>query len=224
MAHKKPIQETGLATREPAVIVMSETGLAHRSSVDRLKGRIGSIPDPRQLSVYEKFWGRELFTSDQVRRMFVDAIGEGFSPNEALERLKNAHGGRMPTAITFKKWEDQFPDFKREMSYAKAVRGDLMADAATEMALDMDPEAAQSNKVAIQHLQWQASKLNREAYGEQKSMTIDVNANLHTSDEKDLDRRILEMLRDPELRRALAADPDLEREVKTIEGEVVKID
>jgi hypothetical protein len=217
---KSDHESTKMAVATPATVVMAESGLIHKTSLRRLSGHLETLPDPRQVS-NQTYWGAAQFTGEQVRSLLVHAVSEGTHWRDALAALEKAHG-RMPTPLTIEEWLDRYPDFKKRMGLAKRLRGQMMAEAALEIALDMTEDSVDVDKARIQHLQWQAGKLDKETYGETKM--VDVQHSLKEAPEPDLDARLLDFLRDPEFRKAIQDSQELANELADIEGELLPAD
>jgi hypothetical protein len=202
MAKKKQGRDATLVAvekAEGAQVVMGPSGNVYRTSLSRLRSGAEYLPDPR-MAQDQGFWGEQHWTGDEVRAAIIQLVSEGDSIKNALARLEVEHG-RMPNHMTVQKWKSIFPEFKTGLAVARAMRGELAAEAAMEIALETDEDNYASNNVKIKALQWQASKLNPEDFGERVSK--DVNVNLNGMSDDQLEQRLQALLSIKELRDSL---------------------
>lgn len=181
-----------LATQtEERVVVLGNHGLAFKA-LRRLDGRgLTSLPDPRAVISDTSLWGSEMWTAEEVLRIVIEAIAEGQAPQRILEALKDKYG-KMPSMFVVQGWLDRRPDFQAQWERAERVRADLMAEAATEAALEcadqLDDEGKIQNagvsagKVKANQLMLHAAKLNRK-YGDKKSVDVQVHEKPETDEE-----------------------------------------
>lgn len=175
------------ATPTEKVVVVASKGL-HLSSLDRLRGRNIALVDPREVTPEGQLWGPELWTDDEMQKALVHAVSEGASLKAATEAFKRAPG-KWPSYWMVCKWREQSAVFRRDLKIAQKMRGELMAEGALEAAMSADIDTVGIAKVQVAALQWQAQKLDRDTYGDVKSLEVKQSPEREMSD-SELERRI----------------------------------
>lgn len=211
-AHTAPLPVASVLRAEatPPVVVVSKSGLMHRTAMDRLRGIGGDrLLTPGDLTPDNR-WGSGKFSSEQIRGLILQGIAGGASLHSVLHDLEAQHG-KMPSPFTVYGWRKSLPDFGAQYRDAQACRGELFAEAAAEAAIMADEETASADKIRVQAFQWQASRLAKDTFGDHK--TLDVQHTVKDMSEAEVDRRLQELLRDPELRAALPAGAILDAEI-----------
>lgn len=161
-------------------------------------GDTGQGRAERQAAVGAVVYGPELTAS--LKEEIIDAVR--ITPR-SVEWLvaKNPH---WPSSRTIDRWEDEDPEFRSAMKFARRRLADLLAFQAVEIADDgsgdareverrdgstfivQDQEFAQRSKLRTEVRRWLASKLAPDVYGDR----IDANVRLSTvlSQEEALDQ------------------------------------
>jgi len=201
---KQPPPEV-VPAKPSGVVVITRGGLVHRSSLNRLKQGVKVAPSVSMLAEDEScLWAGGRWTSSELRGVLVQMVSDGMSLRDALEALRESCAP-MPSYLTVHKWMSANPDFRQAYTAAQRLRGELQAEAATELvveALDnqeMDPRHV---KNAVEQFRWSASKLDRETFGEHK--TLDVVQPMAAISDADIDRRIKMLMADPKVRGVLS--------------------
>lgn len=202
---KKSLVPATVETNPQApVVVAGPEGLVHRSTLAQLRKGF-RIPDDALLVIEREsmLWNGGSWTSDDVRKVLVRMVSEGMSLRAALEELRESHPP-MPSYFTVHGWLGSFPDFKKNYQIARKMRAEAQAEAATELviqALDDPKLDPRSVKNAVEQLRWSASKMDRETFGEHR--TLELQKPLAELSDNDLDVRIKALMADPEVRGVL---------------------
>lgn len=152
----------------PVVVMSPSTGMVHKTTLQRL--RTGHLLPSAQdmLEDVPEMWGANAHLTElDVKALIVRTMAEGPTIAQALEHLEREEG-KMPSKWIVAKWLKNDPQFRSDYKLAQSMQGELMVDAAREMAANSSPDTAKADKVAIQHLQWEASKIARDTFGDER--------------------------------------------------------
>jgi len=203
--NRKPNVDAMNSNPQPAVnqVIGASTSC---KGVNRL--RHGSLTTPRLQrndQALPCLWGEARWSDQELRQVLIQRVTEGQSLWTALDILREI-SPPMPDRQTVNRWLSMYPDFKSDYLSAQRLRGELQVEAATELAIDAlgDPTLDPRNvKNALEQLRWHASKLNRETFGEHR--TLEVQQPMAAIADQDLDRRIKALMGDPQVRGVLNA-------------------
>ena len=203
---KKKLPPLEVVPAKPSgVVVITKGGLLHKSNLTRLKEGVKTVPSVSMLVEDEtSLWGGGRWTSHELRCVLVEMVAEGQGPRDALESLRGSCPP-VPSFLTIHKWRQAHSDFDQSLKAAQRLRGEMQAEAATELTMEslMD-EASDPRKVknAVEQLRWSAAKLDRETYGEHKQ--LDITQPMAAMSDEDIDRRIKMLMADPKVRGVLS--------------------
>jgi hypothetical protein len=103
----------------------------------------------------------------------MDQVHNGFALNDIALHYK-------VTRRSLTEWIEDNEELHTRYKRARGQASHALVEAALKCADDATPETASVAKLRIQARQWTASHWNREAYGEQKQPTVQINlATLH---------------------------------------------
>jgi hypothetical protein len=187
-----------------ASVVLTNDGLTHKNTLERLKNGLKTAPDTRLIVEDEHcLWGGERWTSDDLKAVLVQMVSEGMSLRNALEALRES-APPMPSCLTVYRWLSVDPEFKKAYLIAQKLRGEMLVESANELVVQalgdssLDPRTV---KNAVEQFRWSASKLDRDTYGDHR--TVEVQQPMAGLSDKDLDRRITALMVDPQVRGVL---------------------
>ncbi len=223
MAPKKkmlPAKVMAQAKPQAPVLVLSTNGLVHKSTLDQLKNGVMRAPDPILVVEGEHgLWGGGRWTSEELRSVLVQMVSEGPSLRAVLSSLAES-APPIPKYMTVHQWKAVYPEFKKNLQIADKLRGEMQAEAATELAVQaltddsLDPRCV---KNAVEQFRWSAAKLDRETFGEHR--TLEVQQPMAGVSDKDLDQRIKALMADPQVRGVLSAQG-----FEVMDAEVVSVE
>lgn len=192
----------------PREVVVLDGGLMHRGSLARIRFGVDRIPDVHSLVAEDApTWGPG-WDGEQMRKVLLAMVGEGSSISKALKTLDEAYPGRIPGMTRVYTWIREMPGFATEMDAALEMRGDIMADASIEIALEAHgetPAEVAAHKLKSEALRWGAGKFSQRRFGDHAKVDM-----VHT----------IRAIPDDELRqqiRMLVSDPDLKGEIGMIQ-------
>ena len=214
-----PAKAKGKAPIDVPVIIKLRGGLEHKSTLNRLKSGLTLAPDPiMYVETANTLWGGGKWTSADLRSVLIQMEAEGMSQRDALESLRTS-SPPMPTLWTVRGWLSAFPDFDKAHKMAGKMRADMMVESATELVVDAldNPKADPRHvKNAVDQFRWQASKLDRETFGEHRQVELTQTPIQEMSDEA-LDQRIKLLMGNKDMKKFLA-----DKGINVMEAEVVE--
>lgn len=230
LARKTPSKRSGVAKAKPAAMdvaltVKGRRGFAEQRSMKQLKcdSEVISIQIDSEKLVKDEgnIWGLGRFTGEGVRTALVHLVAEGHGLRDALEVMRSSYPP-MPSYLTVAKWKQMFPEFERAVKMSERLRGELQVEAATELVVkalndeELDPRDV---KNVVDQFRWNAGKLDREKFGDHK--TVEVHQPMGEMSDDALDRRIKALMTDAGVRGVLESQglKVIEAEVLPAEGE-----
>ena len=158
---------------------------------------------------------RAAWTSEELRVVLVRRVGEdGMTLRDALESLREV-APPVPAYWTLFEWLSVHSGFRKDYQIAKRMRAELLAEAATEAALNITTEAeAKIAKVQMEQLRWHASKLDRDTFGDHR--TVENLQPMAGVSDQDLDQRIKALMADNGVRNALESQG-----IRILDAEIV---
>lgn len=189
-------------------------GLNTMSKVDRILGRL----DRRVKSIIDiynqEFVGVPKEQMPAMKRIITALVAEGAPLREVL-RMVHEHLGYSPSFATVLQWQLDDAEFDASMRLADRARAEAIVDLATNIALGQvdqgdgpeldDPEkmdhvdatVVAERKLQVHHLQWLATKLDPNRYGEKKAVDMKISGTIEQVSTDNLEQRLKALLEDP---------------------------
>lgn len=189
---------------DPPVVALGPGGLSHATTLRRIMDGQMQLDLSGILNGNSSVWGPDgRYSTAEVQAMVLEAIGQGMGAPAVLTALEMAHGGRWPSPHTVYAWRRQFPAFGRAYKDAQASRGEVLAEAAMEVAMATDSVNAPADGLRVRTLQWMASRVAPQEFGEKT--TVEHQHTVKNLTDEEIDRRLAELSSDPDLKGVIDA-------------------
>lgn len=186
------------APPDPPIVALGPGGLAHATTLRRIMDGQAQLDLSGIINGNNSVWGPDgRYSTAEVQAMVLEGIGQGMGAPAVLTALDKAHGGRWPSPHTVYAWRRQFPAFGRAYKDAQASRGEVLAEAAMEVAMATDSINAGADGLRVKTLQWMAARVAPQEFGEKT--TVEHQHTVKNLTDEEIDRRLAELNADPEL-------------------------
>ncbi len=179
-----------------AVKAPGAPGAVHKTVLERLSGKIDFVPTGDALSLEEgRLWCGGKFTSERIRELVVQGVGEGASTDQTLKAIEKQFGVPVPSFGTVKQWEFNFTAFKAALELAKRSRAEQLQEGSLEMARTAKGKIDLSRaKIYGDQARFMSARMDRAAWGE--LAMIQTGTGEGALDDKALDRALENMMAD----------------------------